>query len=45
MALAMGQTRVLQSNATILSDVMADDLNLGAINFMNQMFQVTVLHF
>ena len=44
-AVAMGQTRVLQSNATILSDVMADDLDLGVINFMNQMFQITVLHF
>ena len=44
MAVAMGQTRVLQSNATILSDVMADDLNLGVINFMNQMFQISVLH-
>ena len=38
-------TRVLQSNATTLSDVIADDLNLGVIILMNQMFQITVLHF
>ena len=45
MAAAMGQTRVLQSNATILSDVMSDDLDLGVISVTNQMFQITILHF